>query len=291
MPYPKTIAFQGEPGSASEVACHEVYPKAKAVPCQTFEDCFAAVGKGPADVAMIPIENTVAGRVADIHHLLPNSRLQIVGEHFLPIHFQLVAPAGATLKSVKTVHSHIQALSQCRKIIRRHRWKAVVSSSTAAAAREVADANDITHAALSPIRAAEINGLEILMRDVEDAAYNATRFIILSNEDQRARPNQGKVMTTVVFRVRNVPAALYKALGGFATNSVNITKLESYQLDGQFVATQFFVDVEGHPDHRPVSLALEEVEFYSTRVRILGVYPASPFRVGWGKHGATAALA
>ena len=280
MPKPQTIVFQGEPGANSEVACHEVYPKAKAIPCPTFEDCFVAVEKGAADLGMIPIENSLAGRVADIHHLLPSSRLHIVGEHFLPIRFQLMAPKGATLKTVKTVHSHIHALGQCRNIIRRHGWKAVVSGDTAGAAREVAEGGDLSQAALAPAIAAEVYGLDILKEDVEDAAHNTTRFVILSKDEVRARRGRGKVITTFVFRVRNVPAALYKAMGGFATNGVNMTKLESYQLDGQFFATQFFADVEGHPDDRPLALALEELEFFSTRVRILGVYPASPFREG-----------
>ncbi len=280
MPKPKTIVFQGEPGANSEVACHEVYPKAKAIPCPTFEDCFAAVDKGTADLAMIPIENSLAGRVADIHHLLPSSRLHIIGEHFLPIRFQLMAPRGTTLKTIKTVHSHIHALGQCRNIIRRHGWKTVVSGDTAGAAREVAEAGDITQAALAPAIAAEVHGLDILKEDVEDAAHNTTRFVILSKDEVRARRGKGMVITTFVFRVRNVPAALYKAMGGFATNGVNMTKLESYQLDGQFFATQFFADVEGHPDDRPLALALEELEFFSTRVRILGVYPASSFREG-----------
>ncbi len=276
----KTVIFQGEPGANSEVAAREVYPKAEAVPCPTFEDCFAAVEKGTADLAMIPIENSVAGRVADIHHLLPNSRLHIIGEHFLPIRFQLMAPKGATLKTVKTVHSHIHALGQCRNVIRQHRWKTVVSGDTAGAAREVAEAGNITQAALAPAMAAEIYGLEILKENVEDAAHNTTRFVILSKDDQRARRGRGKVITTFVFRVRNVPAALYKAMGGFATNGVNMTKLESYQLDGKFFATQFYADVEGHPDDRPLALALEELDFFSAHVRILGVYAASPLREG-----------
>ncbi len=281
MPQPKSIVFQGEPGANSEVAAAEVYPRARVVPCPTFEDCFAAVEKGTADLAMIPIENSLAGRVADIHHLLPTSGLHIVGEHFLPIHFQLMAPQGATLKTIKSVHSHIHALGQCRKIIRKHRWQAVVAGDTAGAAREVAEAGDVTQAALAPAIAAGIYGLDILAENVEDAAHNTTRFIILSKTEKRARrAGTGKIITTFVFRVRNVPAALYKAMGGFATNGVNMTKLESYQLDGQFFATQFYADVEGHPTDRNLQLALEELAFFSTEVRILGVYPASPFREG-----------
>ncbi len=280
MPQPKTVVFQGEPGANSEVASREVYPRAKTLPAPTFEDCFAAVEKGTADLAMIPIENSLAGRVADIHHLLPTSGLHIIGEHFIPIHFQLMAPKGATLKTIKTVHSHIHALGQCRKIIRKHGWKAVVAGDTAGAAREVAEAGDLSQAALAPAIAAGIYGLDILAKNVEDAAHNTTRFIILSKNEKRAPRGKGKIVTTFVFRVRNVPAALYKAMGGFATNGVNMTKLESYQLDGQFFATQFYADVEGHPADRNLTLALEELAFFSTEVRILGVYPASPFREG-----------
>jgi prephenate dehydratase len=276
------IAYQGEPGANSHLACREVYPEATVVPCPTFEDCFAALSRDEADLAMIPIENSLAGRVADIHHLLPDSGLNIVGEHFLPIHFQLMAPKGAKLKDIKTVHSHIHALGQCRKIIRKEGWRPVVEGDTAGAAREVAETGDRTRAALAPRLAAELYGLDILKENVEDAAHNTTRFIILSKKAVRAKAKNGPVVTTFVFRVRNVPAALYKALGGFATNGVNMTKLESYQLDGQFTATRFYADVEGHPDDRPLKLALEELAFFAAELRILGVYPASPFRAKLG---------
>ncbi len=282
MPAKKKIVFQGEPGANSDVACREVYPRAEAVPCPTFEDCFVAVESGAADLAMIPIENSLAGRVADIHHLLPTSGLHIIGEHFMPIHFNLMAPPGATLKSIRAVASHIHALGQCRNIIRRHRWKAVVAADTAGAAREIAEAGDITRAALAPRIAAEAHGLVILAENVEDEAHNTTRFIILSKKPHVPRRGSGPVITTFVFRVRNVPAALYKAMGGFATNGVNMTKLESYQLDGKFFATQFYADVEGHPADRSLKLALEELAFFSTEVRILGTYPASEFRAGLG---------
>jgi prephenate dehydratase len=278
----KKIVFQGEPGANSHIACSEVYPEAIAVPCATFEDCFGAVTKGDADLAMIPIENSVAGRVADIHHLLPTSGLHIIGEFFLPIHFQLMAQKGVALKDIRSVHSHIHALGQCRRVIRKHKWTAMVEGDTAGAAREIAEGSDRTAAALAPRLAAELYGLDILMENVEDEAHNTTRFIILSKEDKRAKPDNGPVITTFVFRVRNVPAALYKAMGGFATNGVNMTKLESYQLDGQFFATQFYADVDGHPDDRPLKLALEELAFFSAEVRILGVYPASPFRAKLG---------
>jgi prephenate dehydratase len=280
MPRSKKIVFQGEPGANSHLACQEVHRDYEAVPCPTFEDCFAAVKNGKADLAMIPIENSVAGRVADIHHLLPTSGLHIVGEHFLPIHFQLMAPKGATIKGIRSVHSHIHALGQCRKFIRAHGWKDVVEGDTAGAAREVAERGDLSRAALAPRLAAGLYGLDILKENVEDETHNTTRFIILSKEDKRVAVGNGPVITTFVFRVKNVPAALYKALGGFATNGVNMTKLESYQLDGQFFATQFYADVEGHPDERPLALALEELAFFSAELRILGVYPASDFRRG-----------
>ena len=279
---PKKIVFQGEPGANSHLAIEEVYPKATAVPSPTFEDCFAAVTKGEADLAMIPIENSLAGRVADIHHLLPASGLHIIGEHFLPIHFSLMVLKGATLKDIATVHSHIHALGQCRKIIRKHGWKAVVAGDTAGAAREIAEAGDKSRAALAPAIAAEIYGLDILKDNVEDAEHNTTRFVILSRSAAQAARGSGPVITTFVFRVRNVPAALYKALGGFATNGVNMTKLESYQLDGKFIATQFYADVEGHPDDRPLKLALEELAFFTAEMRILGVYAASELRHGLG---------
>jgi prephenate dehydratase len=283
MPKPKLkIAFQGEPGANSHIACREVYPQAEVVPCPTFEDCFAAVRESRADFAMIPIDNSVAGRVADIHHLLPDSRLHIVGEHFLPIQFQLMAVKGARLKDIRSVHSHTHALGQCRKIIRKHHWQARVEADTAGAARLIAESGDPTQAALAPRLAAELYGLDVLMENVEDEAHNTTRFVILAKEATTAKAGNGRMITTFVFRVRNVPAALYKALGGFATNGVNMTKLESYQLDVQFFATQFYADVEGHPEDRPLKLALEELAFFSTEVRILGVYAASPWREGRG---------
>ncbi|MCG8529047.1 MAG: prephenate dehydratase, partial [Desulfovibrionales bacterium] len=229
-------------------------------------------------LAMLPIENSVAGRVADIHHLMPESGLHIIGEFFLPISHQLVAPRGATLETLKTVQSHVMALGQCRETLRNLDLKAVVGPDTAGSAREIAEANDITQGALASDLAAEIYGLDILKANVEDHAHNTTRFVIMSREDRRASANNGLVVTTFVFKVRNVPAALYKAMGGFATNGVNMTKLESYQLDGQFFATQFYADVEGHPDERPLALALEELAFFSTELKILGVYPAHPYR-------------
>jgi prephenate dehydratase len=275
---PKSIVFQGEPGANSHIASREAYPDLETVPCPTFEDAFAALAGGEGDLAMIPIENSVAGRVADIHHLMPTSSLHIVAEHFLPIRHQLMALKGATLKTVKTVQSHIHALGQCRNMIRKLGLQAVIGADTAGSARQIAEAGDKSRAAIASRLAAEIYGLEILAEDIEDEAHNTTRFIVLSREPDWVASGNGPTVTTFVFRVRNVPAALYKALGGFATNSVNMTKLESYQVGGDFFATQFYADVEGHPDERPLQLALEELAFFSAEVKILGVYPAHEFR-------------
>jgi len=273
------VAFQGEPGANSDIAAREVYPKCETVPCPTFEDALSAIQTGKADLGMIPIENSIAGRVADIHHLLPHANLHIIGEHFLPIRFNLMAPKGATLKTIKTVESHIHAVGQCRKFIRKHGFKAVVAADTAGAARQIAETpDDLTRAALAPKLAAKIYGLKVLAEDCADEAHNTTRFVILSKKKKFAKANNGPVVTTFVFRVRNLPAALYKAMGGFATNGVNMTKLESYMIEGNFFATMFYADVDGHPDDQNVTFALEELKFFSHELRILGVYPAHPFR-------------
>jgi len=272
------IAYQGEPGANSHIACVEDFPGCEPLPCATFEDAFASLRDGAADLAMIPIENSIAGRVADIHNLLPASNLHIIGETFLPIRFQLLALPGATLSHLKSVHSHVHALGQCRKVIRELGLKAVVAGDTAGSAREVMEAGDKTRASLATGLAGEIYGLKTLRANVEDEAHNTTRFVILAREPRWAASGNGPVATTFVFRVRNVPAALYKALGGFATNGVNMTKLESYMVEGEFTATQFLADVDGHPDDANLKLALEELGFFSREVRILGVYPAHPFR-------------
>lgn len=272
------VVFQGEPGANSHIATHTVFPQGEAVPCPTFEDCFAALASGAADLGMIPIENSQNGRVADIHHLLPTANLHIIGEYFQPIHHQLLGVPGATLSDVKTVQSHVQALGQCRKTLHRHGLLPVVAADTAGSAREIAEAGDKSAGAIASKLAAEIYGLDILLSDIEDADHNTTRFVILSPEEKWA-PNDGSsVVTSFLYRVRNVPASLYKALGGFATNSVNMTKLESYQLEGEFFASQFYAEIEGHPDQPNVVLAFEELAFFSTEFRILGVYPAAPFR-------------
>ncbi len=273
----KKIVFQGEPGANSHIAAREVYPDFEAIPCATFEDCFAELEHGTADLGMIPIENSIAGRVADIHHLLPQSDLHIIGEYFLPIRHQLMAIRGATLDGLKTVQSHPQALGQCRENLRALGLRPVVGADTAGSAREISQLLDPTKGAIASRLAAEIYGLDILKPDVEDQAHNTTRFVILSKEDLRAAPGIGPIMTTFVFRVRNVPAALYKAMGGFATNGVNMTKLESYMVEGHFTATQFLADVEGHPDERGLANALEELGFFAD-YRILGVYRSAPYR-------------
>lgn len=272
------IVFQGEPGANSHIACNNVYPQADAVPCSTFEDAFAALEDGTADLGMIPIENSVAGRVADIHHLLPTSPLHITGEYFLPIHHQLVAPKGASLDDVKSAQSHVMALGQCRKFLREHRLEAIIGADTAGSARQIAEANDFTRAAISSTLAAEVYGLDVLASDIEDEDHNTTRFITLAREPVAIEAGNGPCVTAFIFRVRNVSAALFKALGGFATNSVNMTKLESYQTGGQFFASQFYCEIDGHPDDRHVALAMEELAFYSAELRVLGTFAADPYR-------------
>ncbi|NEW87329.1 prephenate dehydratase [Rhodopseudomonas sp. WA056] len=271
------IAFQGEPGANSHIAISDAYP-AEAMPCATFEDALSAIASGEADLGMIPIENSVAGRVADIHHLLPTSKLFIVGEWFLPIRHQLVAVRGAKLEDIKTVESHVHALGQCRRIIRKFGLKPIVAGDTAGSARVVAQRGDKSCAAIASRLAAQIYGLDILAEDIEDETHNTTRFVVLAREPRWAQQGSGQLVTTFVFRVRNLPAALYKALGGFATNGVNMTKLESYMVDGNFFATQFYADVEGHPEDRNLAFALDELKFFSREFRIVGVYPGHPFR-------------
>jgi prephenate dehydratase len=274
----RMIAFQGAPGAYSDLACRHVFPQMTSLPCAAFEDAFAAVRDGQARLAMMPIENSVAGRVADIHHLMPDSGLFIIGEHFERVEHHLLAPRGANLKTIRTVRSHVHALGQCRNFIRAKGFTAVIAADTAGSAAEVAERGDPSVAAIASELAGQVYGLVSLAQNIEDAEHNTTRFLIMSREP-RWPPRGGPAVTTFVFNVRNVPAALYKALGGFATNGVNMTKLESYMVGGQFTATQFYADVEAHPDDRPLKLALEELAFFSTEVKILGVYPAHPARI------------
>ncbi|MBN9579905.1 MAG: prephenate dehydratase [Afipia sp.] len=286
MTQPMTIAFQGEAGANSHIAIAEAFPDATPLPCATFEDALAAISSGAASLGMIPIENSLAGRVADIHHLLPQSGLFIVGEWFLPIRHQLMALRGATLADIKTVESHVHAIGQCRRIIRKLGIRSIIAGDTAGAARLIAERGDKSCAAIASRLAAEIYGLDILAEDIEDESHNTTRFVILAREPVWPQQGSGPLVTTFVFRVRNLPAALYKALGGFATNGVNMTKLESYMVEGNFFATQFYADVDGHPDDRNLKFALEELQFFSKELRIVGVYPAHPFRVAFTEKAA-----
>ena len=272
------ISYQGEPGANSHLACNEAFPGCEPVPCATFEDALAAVKSGDARYGMIPIENSVAGRVADIHHLLPDAGLYIVGEHFLRVHHQLMALPTASLATVKQALSHVQALGQCRNTLRKLGLKPVPEADTAGSARLVSETKDTSLAAIASSLAAEIYGLKILMHDIEDEKHNTTRFVVLSAERDDAKPQDGPFVTTFIFRVKNQPAALYKAMGGFATNGINMTKLESYQVDGAFVATMFYADIDGHPSDSAVHRALEELGYFSATVQILGTYKASPYR-------------
>jgi len=272
------VAFQGEPGAFGNQAAREALPNASAIPKPTFEDAVEAVRSGEVDLAIIPIENALHGRIADIHHLLPDAGLFIVGEHFLRIRLQLLGLKGASLDGIETVFSQGPALGQCRKLIRERNLRAQEWHDTAGSARHVAELKDPKIAAVASTLAGELYGLDVLKADVEDESHNTTRFLIMSREPDDAPHDGTPVVTSFVFRVKNVPAALYKAMGGFATNGVNMTKLESYQLGGSFNATQFYADIEGHPDDRLVRLALEELRFFTSKLSILGVYPAHSYR-------------
>jgi prephenate dehydratase len=273
-----TISFQGRPGAYSDLACRTAYPHWKTLPCDTFEEAIAAVQDGAAQLGMLPCENSLAGRVPDIHRLLPHSGLYIVGEAFQRVEHCLLAPKGATIEGIRRVHSHSVALGQVRNIVRELGVQAIVELDTAGAAEQVAGWNNVEDAAIASALAADLFGLEILRENVEDAEHNTTRFYVTSRTSHVPPASTPGLMTTFVFRVRNVPAALYKALGGFATNGVNMTKLESYMLDGHFTATQFLCDVDGHPEQPPLRRALEELSFFSRETRVLGVYPAAEFR-------------
>jgi len=275
----QTIAFQGSLGAYSDMSCRAAYPAMSTLPCRNFEDAFQTVRDGKAALAMIPIDNTVAGRVADIHHLLPDSGLHIIGEHFQPVNHHLLGVSGAKLEDITHAHSHIHALNQCRNFNQSHKILPVDHVDTAGAAKDIAEWGDKTQAAISSKLAAEIYDLEVLAKDLEDTEHNTTRFIVMSRDPITADPSISPVMTTFVFRVRNLPAALYKAMGGFATNGVNMTKLESY-MRGDFVATQFYADVEGHPEDQGLKNALDELRFFTHEVTILGIYPRHPYRLG-----------
>ena len=273
------IAFQGELGANSHEACLSYFPDLEPKPCATFEDAFEAVRSGDCVLGMIPVENSIAGRVGDVHHLLPNSGLKIIGERFKPIRFQLMANPGTRLEDIRTVASMPIALGQCRRALRKLGVATEAAGDTAGAAKTLAERPDPSRAAIAPALAAQIYGLDILLRDVEDEAHNTTRFLVMTAEKDPPRPAAGEpCVTSFVFRVRNLPAALYKALGGFATNGVNMTKLESYMENGAFTATFFYAEVDGRPEDPPLARALEELGFFSERLEILGVYPADPFR-------------
>jgi prephenate dehydratase len=270
------ISFQGTRGAYSHQACVEAFPGMEGLPCNTFEGAVAAVREARADLAMLPVENSTYGRVADIHHLLPDSGLHIIGEHFLRVHINLLGVPGARLKDIRVAMSHTVLLGQCRAFLRSHGIAARVGADTAGSAELVAADGDPTVAALASDLAGEIYGLTVLAGHIEDQSNNTTRFLVMAPEP---RPVPlGEALTSFVFRVRNIPAALYKAMGGFATNGVNMTKLESYMIDGQFTATQFYADIEGHPEDPPVARALEELAYFTTKLQILGVYPRNPFR-------------
>ena len=269
------IAFQGEPGAYSHEACRAARPGMEAMPCRTFEDCIDAVKSGAADLAMLPVENSTYGRVADIHSLLPQSGLHIVDEAFVRVHINLLALPGTELGQVKRAMSHTVLLGQCKSFLKRHDIHRVTGADTAGSAQHVSQAGDPTLAALASELAGETYGLEVLARHIEDNPHNTTRFLIMSPEADMSRRGDFGMITSFVFQVRNIPAALYKAMGGFATNGVNMTKLESYMVDGSFTATQFYADIEGHPEDHNVRLALDELAYFTTDTEILGVYPAA----------------
>lgn len=272
------IAFQGEPGAYSHEACRNARPDMEALPCRTFEDTIEAVKTGQADLAMLPVENSTYGRVADIHSLLPKSGLHIIEEAFVRVHINLLGLPGTKLTEVQHAMSHTVLLGQCKGFLQKNGIHRVTGADTAGSARHVSQAGDQSLAALASPLAGEIYGLDLLAEHIEDNSNNTTRFLIMSPESDTSRRGNDGMITTFVFQVRNIPAALYKAMGGFATNGVNMTKLESYMVDGSFTATQFYADIEGHPDDPNVELALDELNYFTTNIEILGVYPADPGR-------------
>ncbi|MCK0169160.1 prephenate dehydratase [Jannaschia sp. S6380] len=271
-----TIAFQGELGAYSHEACRDARPDHAPLPCATFEDCIGAMRDGRADLAMLPVENSTYGRVADIHRLLPDSGLHIVAESFLRVRIALLGLPGTRLSDIARVRAHLVLIPQCRDFLAAHGIRAEAAADSAGAAADLVRRGDRSDGALASVLAAETYGLDVLARDIEDHGHNTTRFVVMAREPLRPAAGAGPVKTTFVFRVRNIPAALYKAMGGFATNGVNMTKLESYMVDGRFSATQFYADIEGHPKDPPVARALEELSYFTSKLDILGVYPADP---------------
>ena len=272
------IAFQGELGAYSHQACAETYPGHDPLPCQSFEAAAEAVRTGKADLAMLPVENTTYGRVADIHRLLPESGLHIIDEAFVRVHINLLGVPGAALSDIKTAYSHLVLLPQCAAFLRDNAIEGRVSPDNARAARDVAEAGDKSVAALASELAAKVYGLDVIAHQIEDQDHNTTRFVVMAPKADMTRRGDGVMITSFVFRVRNIPAALYKAMGGFATNGVNMTKLESYMVDGSFTATQFYADIEGHPDDPAVGRAMEELDYFTDHLKVLGVYPAAAKR-------------
>ena len=272
------IAFQGEPGAYGHQACREARPDHDPLPCPTFDAAIEAVRKGDAELGMIAVENSTFGRVADVHHLLPESGLHITDEAFVRVHINLLGLRGSRTDQIKVARGHPVILPQCAEFLRDNGIETEAASDNARAARDVAEGGDPTVAALASELAADIYGLQVLARNIEDQANNTTRFLVMSREPDYKRRGKGPMITSFVFRVRNIPAALYKAMGGFATNGINMTKLESYMVGGAFTATQFYAEIEGHPDDRSVQLALDELNYFTDMVRLMGVFPAAPRR-------------
>lgn len=272
------IAYQGRPGAYSHLACLKAFPNAEPIACETFEEAFEKTYKRKTDISFIPVENSLAGRVADIHNLLPKTKLVITGEYFLKIDHQLLAIQTASLENIKFAVSHFHALAQCREFLQKNNIKPVLGTDTAGSAEELSKQGKNDTAAIASSLAAETYNLKILKENIQDAHHNTTRFFIMKEKLEEKKIDNVKYLTSFIFKIRNMPSALYKALGGFASNKVNMLKLESYMMDGEFTATQFFVDIEGHPDDENVKLAFEELGFFSKEVKILGYYPANKFR-------------
>ena len=274
----RKIAFQGEPGAYSHEACREARPDHEVLACETFDEVIAAVRGGVAELAMLPVENSTYGRVADIHRLLPESGLHILDEAFLRVRISLLGLPGTALDEIREVRAHLVLLPQSANFLHAHGIKGHAAADSAGAAAELAEHRTPGEGVLASSLAGEIYGLEVLASDIEDHGHNTTRFVIMGREIDLTRRGTDAMMTTFVFEVRNIPAALYKAMGGFATNGVNMTKLESYMIDGSFTATRFYADIEGHPDDPAVARALEELDYFTNNLDILGVYPADPRR-------------
>ena len=271
------IAFQGVLGAYSHQACFEAYPEANVLPCNSFQAAIDAVSSGNADLAILPVENSTYGRVADIHQLLPNSGLHIIGEHYVRVHINLLGLQGSKLSDIKSAMSHTVLLGQCRNYLKEHNIESITGVDTAGSAEIVSKNQNLNQAALASELAGKIYGLDVLARHIEDESNNTTRFLVMSTNTKSVKIKENRIKTSLVFRVRNIPAALYKAMGGFATNGVNMVKLESYMVDGSFTATQFYLDIIGHPDEPAVKRAMEELSYFTTDVKILGVYESGEY--------------